>query len=139
MKFITEQPYEYTDFVWIISHYDIHLDGLCRFNGEICYFRSIDNTDYQEMSDNCPYCSDKTDDMSKCVCEAHVDLVCNIFQLTWLEKIKYLLKKKTFEFCVGKHWSYPNRRYRESFTNKRPFLCWLYYRLKGFKTNFPKK
>ncbi len=79
-KSITILSYTDVDFVWVSNHYDIHLNGICRLNGEICRF----DTDYDTM-------------------------VVSVFNLSLLEKIKWLSRKKLFELCVGKHWTYPQR------------------------------
>lgn len=79
-----EVPYDQVEWVWISNHYDIHLDGLCRFEGELSRFET-----WESDSDN---------------------PVCRIFRLSALQKVSWLLQKKLFEICIGRHWTYPDRK-----------------------------
>ena len=40
MKLIAEIPMKQVDFVWVSNHWNVHLDGLCRYKGELCRFTS---------------------------------------------------------------------------------------------------
>lgn len=96
--------YEDMDFVYITNHYDVHLEGLCRYNGELHKFKIS------------PALSDK---------EFYEDEIVryDVSSLTILEKIKAIYKKKMFEWCVGYHWSYP-RKPGTTFKIKRPKWFW---------------
>ena len=61
-------PYNKVDFVWISDHYDIHLEGICKHNNELCRFI----TDYDS-------------------------LICTLSSLTSWEKIQWLRQKWFFE------------------------------------------
>lgn len=97
-------PYDKVDFVWIKNHYDIHLKGLCRYNGELCEFE----TDYPDTP------------------EEWNNPKVFIKNLTWYEKLRWLINKKLFEWCVGYHWSYPQRldKSKRYFKMRRP--KWLF-------------
>ena len=78
---MAEIPYNQMDFVFISSHYDIHLSGLCRVNGKLHRFET-------------PYDYDSI-------------LICNIYELGFLEKTLWLYLKWKFELLVGTQWTYP--------------------------------
>ena len=82
MKYI--KSVKHPKFVWINDHYDMHLSGTCIYRGELCYFE----TDYQPNYENRYY---------------------EIHDLTRWEKIKWKFRQKLFEICVGYHWSYKNK------------------------------
>lgn len=99
-------PYESVEFVWVSDHWDIHLRGLCRFHGELCSFKTL-----PEIGDN---------------------LFCELAHLGPLQKVRWLLRKKMFEWCVGYHWTYPHRKNGAHFHMRRPrwwfkFLYRCYY------------
>ncbi len=99
MNKITNLKYSDVDFIWVNEHYDKHLSGLCKYNNEVCFFK----TNY-EIS------------------------IVSIYKLNFKEKIKWKLKQKIFEFCVGYHWTYPRINYRL----RKPYWFWrilfkLYY------------
>lgn len=126
---LTTIPYDQMKFVWVTNHYDIHWAGLCRVDGSLCRFETRDETDYQRMNDGCPYCGDpNNDNIDDCSCLPYVDIVCDIYPLTVIEKFKWLCRKSLFEFCVGTHWSYPKRK--DSLRKARSkWLMQLYYKL----------
>ena len=100
------KPYDEMDWVWISDHYDIHLDGLCRHDGELSRFK----TDFDSE-------------------------ICTIYTLTNWEKIKWLWRKRMFEVCIGYHWTYPHRKQGVRFNYKKPRWFWdiifkLYYKIK---------
>jgi hypothetical protein len=74
-------PYEEVEFVWVSSHWDIHLIGLCRYNKELCLF----TTDYNT-------------------------LITSIYKLSFSQQVDWTIKKTLFEWCVGYHWTYPKRK-----------------------------
>lgn len=84
------------DYVYVSDHYDIHLRGLCRYKTKLCYF----TTDYD------------TEDTI-------------IYSLRWHEKIKGIFKKKIFEWCVGYHWTYPQREEGAEFYYRKPELLFV--------------
>jgi hypothetical protein len=96
------------DFVFITKHYDYHLRGLCRYNGELHSF----TTDYPEDGGSPKVFVQK---------------------LSLFGKLKALLNKKMFEICVGYHWTYKNgKKVTETFKYKKPEWFWrrmfrLYY------------
>lgn len=104
-----EIPYDKMEWVWISNHYDIHLDGLCRFNGELARFETWN---------------------------ADENPVCKIFQLTISEKARWLFRKWAFELCIGRHWTYPDRVDGASFHMEGWFgksMFNIYYWLKKTK------
>lgn len=78
--------YKAVEFVWVSSHWDVHLAGLCRYGGRLCRFE----TDQDTLDDN---------------------LMVDIFSLSPVEKLRWLFRKKLFEWCVGTHWTYPLGRH----------------------------
>ena len=78
MPLVKISPYHLVDFCWINGHYDVHLSGLCFYDGELCRFE----TDY----------------------DTHEVF---IFSLNYFEKIKWKLRKRLFEIFVSKNWTYP--------------------------------
>ena len=102
--------YSDMDFIWIANHWDLHLSGLCRYNGKLCQFetdRDVENWDTRvEVS---------------------------IYPLSLTEKLSWLKRKKLFEWCVGYHFSYRQREQGANFYFRRPRLLWalifaIYYK-----------
>jgi len=96
--------------MWVTNHYDgIHLRGIIRYNREICEFRTnINNRN-----------------------------TVSIYWLSTIEKIKWIMRKKTFEWCVGYHFSYPKKKNWVYFHLKKPYwlhkMCFnFYYYVKGW-------
>ena len=115
-RFLGSLDYDTVDFVWVSSHYDVHWSGICRFNDELMEFKTVDETDYQAMEDNCPYCKDNgTGNVIDCKCETYTNLVCELYELSFLEHLRWVIRMKLFEWFVGEHWSYRARRSCVSF------------------------
>jgi hypothetical protein len=98
-----KKSYKEMNFVWVSSHWDIHLKGLCIEEGKLQRFK----TDYDTE-------------------------LCTIYPLTTKEKFIWLFKKKMFEWCVGYHWTYPHRKTGNLYHRRKPVwihkgLVWLYY------------
>tara|TARA_Y100000310_G_scaffold331295_1_gene404595 strand:- start:143 stop:493 length:351 start_codon:yes stop_codon:yes gene_type:complete len=110
------KKYEEVDFLWISSHWDIHLKGLCKERGKLCRFETDDELLGYEENDK----------------QTNV----RIYDLSFLEKIKWIFNKKTFEWFVGYHWTYPYReKETRKFGSRRPNWFWhltflFYYSLK---------
>lgn len=113
------------DFVWVSNHWDFHRGGLCRHNGELAEFSCIDEIPEEgwgtcgDDCDGCPLCE--------------YVIVCQIKPLSWMQQRKWLARKWLFEFCVGHHWTYPQRRNGERFKSRKPrwlgaLLFSLYYK-----------
>lgn len=121
---MTSVEYKDIDFVWISDHWDFHRGGVCRHNGALAEFSCVEETPAGwgtcgEDCDGCPCCE--------------LLIVCQIKPLTRLQKLRWLFKKRAFETCVGRHWTYPNRRNGERFKSNKPrwlgaLLFSLYYR-----------
>lgn len=111
---LVQLPYDRVDFVWVKSHYDIHLEGLCKYNGELHRFKVGSDFGYDEGV------------------EDYILPIMNIYKLNRIEKFKWLCRKKLFEICVGKHFTYPYRKNGVRFYTKSPKWFWskvfkLYY------------
>jgi hypothetical protein len=102
MKLITTIPYDEVNFVWVSSHYDVHLSGLCKMGNTLFYFKTINYEDYYD-NDN--------------------ELKCEIYMMSFREEMKWRWKKFSFEQMVGYHWSYPKRK-NSHFHYRNP--QWLY-------------
>lgn len=85
-------PYEDMKFHYTYSHYDYHLAGTCWYNGKLAFYESLDETDYQTMTNSCPHCSGQTEDMDKCHCENAPLVYCYIYELPLGKRIYYRLK-----------------------------------------------
>ena len=109
MKHIATLPYDEIDFVWVSNHYDVHISGLCKLGFSLFYFKSINHDSDEE-------------------------LMCEIWMLSFIEEIRWKLKKFFFEQMVGYHWSYPKRK-NSHFHYRKPewlykLLFKLYYTIK---------
>jgi hypothetical protein len=94
--------YEDVKFRFITNHYDVHLSGTCSYNGRIARFKNLD-----------PY-ADK--------------MWCQITELNFVERTKERLRQLWFEICVGKHWTYPDRKNGARFNRSiNSILFKLYY------------
>lgn len=63
--------------VWVRDFYDMPLSGLCRYNGALCEFAGDYETKAYEIK-----------------------------PLAWWQKVRWLMRKRLFEVCVGTHWTY---------------------------------
>lgn len=107
MELIATIPYDEVDFKFIINHYDLHLSGICRYNGKTCYFKTIEGEyNYEE------------DEWNESFCE--------IYKLTFREKWKYFWIRKKFECMVGYHWTYPQRKMKGAFYYRKPVCIYKY-------------
>jgi hypothetical protein len=102
-------------YLFVTNHYDIHLNGLCYVDNQLCKFQLF---------------SDWEDDDSKYL----------VTPLSSIEKIKALWSKKKFEICIGYHWTYPNRLNGEVFYTKTPQWFWkivfkMYYGCNKLRSN----
>jgi len=76
-------PYNEVKFRWIRNHYDIHLNGTCIFNDNLCEFKN-DNPDNHPDEDI---------------------IMLKIYKLDLMGKIKWYLMQWKFEMCIGYHWT----------------------------------
>lgn len=134
MKLITKIPYRETKFLYVYSHWDIHLEGICTYNGKICKFITDDSEWYDYLS--------KFDDENDDVDYDAYTIWCIIYEISFFEKIKLLWRKKLFEVCVGKHWSYDGKKSRSSYYVRKPkwfhnMLFNLYYYKRFTKKKSP--
>lgn len=95
--------YSQVEFVWVSDHWDHHLNGLCRYNNKLCEFQWS-------------YFHEKV----------------KIYKLGFFSKIKWLIRKKLFEWMVGYHWTYKNGTRNAKFGYRKPYwffkiLFNLYY------------
>lgn len=97
------------NFVWVADYYDMPLSGICRLHGKLHRFSgdySLETERYQ------------------------------IYRMSLKEKLRWLLRKNLFEFCVGKHWTYLNgQRNYDRYLERRDNWFWrltqkLYYKCK---------
>ena len=100
-------PYEAMKFEWVCSHYDVHLEGTCRVNGELMRFRTVYNG------------------------RPGQSIKCTVFPLSSMDKFCWKFHQKAFELCVGRHCTYPQAE-KVWFHLKRPEWFWgavksLYY------------
>lgn len=117
MRHIATLNYHELDFVWISSHYDVHLSGLCKMGNTLFWFETINAHEFFE--------EDKP-------------LKCKVFMLSFWEEIKLRMRKFFFEQMVGYHWTYPQRKNWARFYYRKPvwlnkLLFSLYYKIKKIK------
>ena len=102
--------YDHMRWEWISSHWDIHLKGLCWVNGELCRFTMQ------------PWCYPFRH-MPKC----------HVFRLSAGDRLRWRLRQRLFEWCVGYHWSYRGGKTRPAgMVHRNPWWFWgplqsLYY------------
>ena len=105
MKHIVTLPYNEVDFVWISSHYDVHINGLCKMGNTLFWFQTKNYDGY--FDEDTP-------------------LECDVYMLSFWEEVKLRMRKFFFEQMVGYHWSYPQKK-NSHFHYRKPE--WLYKRL----------
>lgn len=103
-KLIGVIGYDSADWLWVSNHHDVNLTGLLLFNGQLCRF----DTDYES------------------------ELV-SIYRLNLKQKIGWIVRKKLFEWCVGRQWSYSGGHRCAEFCWRSPkwlhkMLCRVYYK-----------
>ena len=95
--------YNDVDFKWISNHYDMHLNGTCIFNMELCEFKTGIGDD--EMVE--------------------------IIKLGFGQKLWWRYRQWKFEKCVGYHWTIGSKN--KNFYYRKPvwfykFLFKIYYK-----------
>jgi hypothetical protein len=95
--------------VWVDGHWDVHLTGLCRHDGKLCRFE----VEWDKVGD-------------------HSEITTyTIYALSPLEKLRWLWRKKKFEICVGRHWTYPDLEDGVRFRKRKPrwlgALLWAWH------------
>jgi hypothetical protein len=109
MKKIADVNYNEVKFRFISDHYDVHLNGTCMYNGELCEFKN----EYPEFDE-------ETDE--------YEEMIVEIYQLTFKEKLIWYKRQWLFEKCIGYHWTYyPKRKKGKSFYYRKP--QWLYKKI----------
>ena len=102
MKEIAKLAYQDVNFIFILDHYDLHLEGTCRYNKRLSYFKT-------EIDDNLE------------------PLFVRIFRLSVFGIIRQKIQQTLFEKCVGYHWTYP--RNTQFYYRKPQFLYVLLFKL----------
>lgn len=129
---IAEVDYGDMKFEYISNHWDIHLGGLCWYNGKLCRFETVDERDYECNPLHYEWYEWNGEKHQIEVFRETGRLYCNIYSMSFVEKFKKQWRRFWFEFCVGHHWSYPNRKNRDYSDWKprwlRKILRMLYYR-----------
>ncbi|HEU4602631.1 MAG TPA: hypothetical protein VFS24_11710 [Steroidobacteraceae bacterium] len=100
-------PYDRVDWVWVSAHYDLHFEGLARHNGQLMRFQTPQFYWYTRRS---------------------LRPQVRLFRLSVREKLRWLARKWWFEFCVGRHWTYPDRKLGQ-YVPPPKWRTDLYYRL----------
>lgn len=96
-------PFDSIPVVKTTFFYDIPWDGLCVYEGKLYRFESEDTTDYQYMTDCCPYCNGSSEDVNLCECTAYVNVECNLFNPSLLNSVlfKLALLVPSMSFFLG--------------------------------------
>jgi hypothetical protein len=113
MKIAAGLSCDQVSFVWVSSHWDVHLEGVCRHEGQLCRFECENPTRYDD--DGGPSRPRYS-----------------IYSLSTKEKLRWLYRKKKFEICVGYHWTYPYCAQGRLFYLRKPrwlfaLLWWWHY------------
>lgn len=116
-ELITTLPYSEVKFRWVCNHWDVHLNGTCIYNNELCEFENK-ASDYNEELDDWD------------------EMYVKIYKIDFLSKLRWYYRQWLFEKCVGYHWSYPKRKERKVFYYRNPkwLYKWLikkYYKIKS--------
>ena len=106
-------PFNELKIVHVTNHWDIPLKGYCMYEGKLAMFETHDDTDYEEMHLNCPYCSDDSTDDDDCNCENYVDVICFITPLTLQQRTRARIRKWWFETCVVQNGKYKSLHLRQ--------------------------
>jgi hypothetical protein len=104
-ELIKTLPYDEVNFKWVSNHWDVHLNGLCTYNGELCEFEN-DYPEYDEEKDEWK------------------EMLVRIYKLDLMSKLAWKKRQWSFEKMVGYHWTYPQRKQGQSFYYRKP--KWLY-------------
>lgn len=108
-------PYDQMQFRWIAMHWDIHYNGICTYNNQLCEFQTIEGDGRWTGDDE-----DKEEEWVETI-----PTVCKIYHLTPKEKLIWLHRQTMFEWFVGYHWTYPYRKTgQRQFRYRKP--VWLY-------------
>jgi len=136
MKLIATIPYDDVNFRWVSNHWDIHLNGICEYQNQICEFKTIQGEGHWTY-----ILDEKGEEVEEDEYVETIPTVCEIYELTEKEKKERLSRQRKFEICVGYHWTYPYRK-----TGERPFRIrnpkWFYrllFNLYYFKQMYVKK
>jgi hypothetical protein len=111
-------PYEEVCFKWVSHHWDINLNGICIYENELCEFETFFVYDKDEEDEEL---------------QGDYDAFVRIYKLNFLQKLKWLWRKRKFELCVGYYWSYKDgERLNKKFKHKKKslssrFYKWYYY------------
>lgn len=119
MKKIADIKYEDVHFKFIGNHWDVHLNGTCIYNGELCEFKN----EYPEFNEEL---------------DEWEEMMVEIYQLNFLEKLKWYKRQRLFEQCVGYHWTYGSDKGNRGFYYRKPkwlykFIFNLYYKIQTKK------
>lgn len=117
-KLIKILPYEEVKFKWVSNHWDVHLNGTCIYNGELC-----------EFENKYPEYDEETDEWE--------EMRVKIYQLDFLSKLKWIKQQWAFEKCVGYHWSYIDGKRGAGFHYRKPE--WLYKKIFNWFYQLKKK
>jgi hypothetical protein len=103
----------YEDVKWFFhtAHYDVHWRGYGWYQDKFYSIQTIDETDYDTMTDSCPCCKDGgTDNWKDCHCENMPELFCELKEMSIWQIVAMLIEKKYWEWI------------------KRPYLFWKFKR-----------
>ena len=96
------------EWVWVTDYYDYPLAGLCTYDDQLCYAKLI--SEWRDEPD-----------------------IYKITRLSSVEKVKWLMKKWTFELLVGHHWTYKNgKRDNYAGSGRNRLFHKMYYKISGW-------
>ncbi len=110
-------PYDEVDFIWVTTHWDLHLNGICNYNGKICEFITTIGSghwkdEFIDDHEHYNYIVDSPD-------------MCEIYSLSESEKRRWLKNKKEWEIGHGYHWSYNHTEEEIKLTRMQKLKKWF--------------
>lgn len=97
--FIQVNPNDF-QIVWVENYWDYPVSGLALVGNKLHYFYDISGLGDHTVS---------------------------VQPLSFIPKLKWLLKKRLFEICVGYHWTYGPKHKEFDTTKRQTFLYKVYY------------
>ena len=86
--------YEFVKWYWVTGHYDVHWAGYGWYNDKFYRIQTVDETDYDTMTEACPCCKPNGSyDYKECHCEPYPDIHCKLTPLGFIDTIKAICNK----------------------------------------------
>lgn len=105
-------PYQKVKYYWATSHYDLDWQGYVRYNGFMWKAKTVDETDYDKMTETCPYCRvDGLDiNIKECHCENYTNVYVYLTPMSFGDKIRMYYDKFKWEHIERPYLFWKNRK-----------------------------